>query len=157
MCLSVYLGSHEKISSRKLREGALGLEETDWVPPALSQFPHRYYLGRKGKGKELECSCLLAQHVEWTESGPTVCCNEHGFLGQNPFDDLRSYVNSAQRSGKAVALACDDTDGSLKAGVDDDYDHVVISVGMITESSFLFAHPITPFPWRVFYVTASET
>lgn len=154
MCLSVYLGSHEPIPIRKVPKGSLGIEAAKWTPPALSKFPFRYYLGSQGDGDELECSCLLAQHVEWNERGPSVCLDKLYSEANCPFGDLRKYVSTAQRTAKPVVIACDDSDGSPLQCCDDDYDHLVISVEMIASTFFLFADPLSSFPWRVLYLTA---
>lgn len=154
MCLSVYLGSHEPIQIRRVQEGSLGIEAAKRTPPALSSFPFRYYLGRQGDGDELECSCLLAQHVVWNERGPTVCLDELYSEAACPFNDLRGYVSAAQRTAKPVVLACDDAGGSALESSDEDYDHLVISVEMIAPTSFLFADPLGFYPSRILYLTA---
>jgi hypothetical protein len=154
MCLSVYLGSHEPIQIRRVQKGFLGIEAAKWTPPALSIFPFRYYLGQQGDGDELECSCLLAQHVVWNERGPTVCFDELYSAAACPFNDLRGYVSAAQRTAKPVVLACDDAGGSSLECSDEDYDHLVISVEMIAPTSFLFADPLSSYPWRILYLTA---
>ena len=156
MCLSVYLGSHERILDQSTRTGDLGISEAKWTPPALSKFPYRYYLGRKGDGDELECSCLLSQHIEWTVHGPTVRFDELYYPRENAFDDLRRYVGSAQRTGKPVMLVCDDLSGIPHDVSDKDYDQMVISRDMITAKTFLFVEPNACFPWRVFHLTAPE-
>ncbi|MEP1538835.1 MAG: hypothetical protein ABJQ34_20935 [Paracoccaceae bacterium] len=153
--MSVYLGSYEQLPTQSMREGALGIEDAKWTPPALAEFPHRYFLGRKGRGDELECSCLLAQHVEWTECGPTIDFDELYFPEQCPFDDLRGFISAAQRTGKPVVLACDDLGGSPHDCTNEDYNHMVISEEMITKNNFLFADPLALFPWRVFYLISS--
>lgn len=157
MCLSVYLGSNDPIQIRNVRNGALGIELAEWTPPALSGFPFRYYLGQKSKGNDLGCSCLLAQHVEWNEHGPTVCLDQHYSEAQCPFEALRSYVAEAQESGRPVVLACDDSGGSPQHCTNEDYDHVIINREMITPTSYLFADPIASFPWRIFYLTAPKS
>ena len=154
MCLSVYLGSHEPIEIRKVQHGTLGIEAAKWAPPALSSFPFRYYLGRQGEGDELECSCLLAQHIDWNEHGPSVCLDELYSEEQCPFGALRDYVADAQKTAKPVVVACDDSGGSPQECSNEDYDHLVVSVEMIAPTSFLFADPFSSFPWRVMYVTA---
>lgn len=155
MCLSVYLGSHEQLRAREVLEGSLGFEEAKWFPPALEKSPFRYYLGRKGSSAELECSCLLAQHVEWCEHGPSV--SSDSFYPADkvcPFEILRGYVNESQHARKPVVLVCDDSGGSPQECGDEDYDHLIISSEMITPANFLFADPMALFPWRVFYLTA---
>ncbi|WP_131821846.1 hypothetical protein [Salipiger marinus] len=154
MCLSVYLGSHEPIQLRRVQKGSLGIEAAKWTPPALSSFPFRYYLGRQGDDDELECSCLLAQHVEWNEHGPKVRLDELYFEAPCPFNDLRDYVSAAQRTAKPVVVACDDSGGIPQECSDEDYDHLVISVEMIAPTSFLFAAPLSSYPWRILYLAA---
>ena len=157
MCLSVYLGSHERLPIKNTPEGTLGIEEARWSPPALTRFPFRYYFGRKGSSPELECTCLLAQHVEWSERGPSVSFDElYSKDMACPFKALRGHVESAQRAGKPVVLVCDDSGGVPQECSDEDYDHLVISSKMITPTHFLFADPMACFPWRVFYLTALE-
>lgn len=156
MCLSVYLGSHKQLQAGNISERSLGLEEAKWSPPALAKFPFRYYLGRKGSGVELECSCLLAQRVEWSENGPNVSFDSLYQKDQVcPFEVLRGYVKKAQQAGKPVILVCDDSGGCPQECDDNDYDHFIISSEMITPEHFLFADPMTFFPWRVFYLTPS--
>jgi hypothetical protein len=156
MCLSVYLGSHKPLATPTILEGGLGIEKAKWTPPALSKFPFSYYLGRKGKGDVLECSCLLAQHVDWGERGPTVCFDDlYSNEPSCPFESLRTYVETAQQSGKPVILVCDDSGGVEQACSDEDYDHVIISSEMISPETYLFADPTSIFPWRVFYLTAT--
>lgn len=73
MCLSVYLGTSRPLSFNSSELGQLGVEAAAWTPPPLQRRQFIYYLGRKGDGAgPLECSCLLLEHVEWTESGPLV-------------------------------------------------------------------------------------
>ncbi|MDA8587241.1 hypothetical protein N9L47_13430 [Rhodobacteraceae bacterium] len=158
MCLSVYLGSHKALLSQCVDKGALGIEKAKWTPPALSGFPFTYYLGRNGEGDELECSCLLAQHVEWGERGPNVCLDDLFSKAPScPFKELRGYVETAQQTGSPVTLVCDDTGGSPQECSDQDYEHLVISPEMIGPTSYLFADPMASFPWRVFYVTAPKS
>ena len=157
MCLSVYLGSHEPVALHSVRDGALGIEEAKWTPPPLSRLPYIYYLGMRGHGGELGCSCLLHQHVDWTDSGPVVCFDKEDSLEQCPFEALRSYVKSAQKTRKPVVLVCDDSGGVQQDCSDNDYDHMIISADMINAKNFLFVDPIACFPWRVFYLTSTET
>lgn len=156
MCLSVFIGSHEPIPFGNVPEGGLGIGAAKWTPPALSKFPHRCYLGRMGAGEELECSCLLAQHVEWTDAGPKVSVGNQYQPKQCHFDDLRRYLSLAQRSRKPVVLACDDSGGSPQACSNNDYDHLLISLEMVSAKSYLFADPLAAFPWRVFYLNAPD-
>lgn len=152
MCLSVYLGSHVPISGQAVPVGALGLEEAEWSPPALASFPYRYYLGSQGQAGDLGCSCPLAQHVDWTEAGPKVVADEAYSEDHCPFEALRGYVSQAMRAGKPVVLACDDSGGVPQDCSNDDYDHLVLSADMITPKSYLFADPVSLFPWRVFQI-----
>jgi hypothetical protein len=155
MCLNVYLGCYKPLHARSISEGSLGFEKAKWSPPALAKLPFRYYMGNKGSSSDLECSCPLAQHVEWTENGPSVSFDSQYPRGHVcPFEVLRGYVNEAQQSGKPVVLVCDDSGGCPQECDDDDYEQLIISSEMITPDNFLFADPRALFPWRVFHLIA---
>lgn len=158
MCLSVYLGCHDELPVGDVPEGSLGIEAAQWKPPPLANLPFVYYLGRKGNGDELECSCLLAQHVEWTENGLTVCLDGlYSEAPSCPFKDLRSHVEAAQRNGKPVVMVCDDSGGCEQKSSDEDYDHLVINAEMISPATYLFADPVSLFPWRAFDFVAPKS
>lgn len=157
MCLSVYLGCHDVINIRESAQGSLGIKIAKWSPPPLVRFPFVYYLGEKGVDNTIGCTCLLAQRVEWDNRGPNVFFDySDPGDGPCPFATLKSYVKVALVSGKQVALACDDSGGVEQGGESDDYDHFIINEEMISSESYLFAGPLFPFPWRVFYVAATR-
>lgn len=157
VCFSVYLGCHEQLPINDVPCGSLSFQVAEWRPPAISEFPFAYYLGRQGEGGQLECSCLLLQDVGWNESGPYLCPN--GLASEAPscpFEDLRSIVESAQRSGKPVVMVCDDSGGVELQCSNEDYDHLLADVEMISSDSYMFADPISSFPWRVFHFVSPQ-
>lgn len=157
MCLGVYLGCHDLLNVDTPSENSLGIELASWNPPPIVHFPFSYYLGRKGKGDTLECSCLLAQHVDWDETGPTVSLDSlYPRTGPCPFDTLKSYVLLAMGSRQPVTLVCDDSGGCVQESANEDYDHLVISAEMISSDNYLFADAAAPFPWRAFHLTVNE-
>lgn len=157
MCLSVYLGCHVPLDPRSIPVSGLGFEAAAWTPPPLEGFPHVYYLGRRSAGAALECTCLLAQHVTWTMSGPEVVHDESlSSESSCPFETLQSYVKQAMGAGKPVSLVCDDSGGDEQACTLQDYDQLFLHPTMITPDSFLFADPVALFPWRVFHMVVGQ-
>ncbi|GAB5448374.1 hypothetical protein [Gymnodinialimonas sp.] len=61
------MGRHVEIDAGDVAVGDLGIEAISYGPPAMSNYPLRHYLGRKGEGATLECACLLARHADWSE------------------------------------------------------------------------------------------
>jgi hypothetical protein len=157
MCLSVYLGCHDRLRPGEVPEGSLGIETAKWCPPPLAQFPFVYYLGRKGQGDSLECTCLLAQHVDWDDRGPTIRFDElYSNDGPCPFAALKNYVKRALESGKQVLVVCDDSGGVEQVCENGAYDNFIISTEMISPEFYIFADPVAVFPWRALYVAVPE-
>lgn len=154
MCLSVYLGCDAPLRESDSLECKLGFESAETIPPPLGKFAFVYRLGHVSVDGTVGCSCLLSQQVIWEWAGPTVVSWwENSMDGDNPFVSLKSYVQSAQVSGKLVALACDDRDLADADNASDDYDLSIISADMISADGFLFADPGCDYPWRAFYLT----
>lgn len=92
MCLSVYLGTSRPITIPDAAPGQLGAEKASWTPPPLLRnHEYVYYLGAKSKDAEpLACSCLLAEHVDWTDAGAIVRPDPTYPVSACPFDTLRA-------------------------------------------------------------------
>ena len=157
MCLSVYIGCEHQFDDQKCDLGTLGLEQASWCPPPLKHFKNVYYVGRKGMGEQLECSCVLLDHVVWDTSVPHVEADPlYPDHGDCPFDTLREFIRVAAQGERPVALACDDSGGCEQDCSVDDYDQLVLTLDMIRRNNFLFVDPIGQFPWRVFHLISGR-
>ena len=155
MCLSVYLGTTRPITIPDAARGHLGAEKAAWTPPPLGRgHPFVYYVGAKGSGAELECSCLLMEHVDWTETGPVVHDNSLYPEGKPcPFEVLRALCDEASREGGWATIVCDDSGGlALDCSEDDYHTGGLIRLDMIARGNLLFADASGGTPWRVLHV-----
>ncbi len=155
MCLSVYLGTSRPITIPNAAPGQLGVEKASWTPPPLRRnHEFVYYLGAKGKGAEpLGCSCLLVEHVEWTDAGAIVRPDTTYPDDQCPFEALRSLCDEATRTGGFATIVCDDSGGLEQACSEDDYcTGGLVRLAMIAPGNLLFAEAGGGFPWRVLHV-----
>src|SRR5436190_18096827 len=110
MCLSVYLGTSRPLSPPAAQPGELALEQAGWTPPPLKRREFVYYVGQKPHGSgELGCSCLLLEHVEWTENGPVIQQDKTYPVDACAFDALRQLCDEATRDGGIATLVCDDS------------------------------------------------
>ncbi|MGE0700151.1 MAG: hypothetical protein AB7O57_13730 [Hyphomicrobiaceae bacterium] len=148
MCLSIYLGCNSPLEQADVVENGLGAEPASWTPPPLAGSSHAYYLGRKGKGAALECSCLLAEQIDWCDTPPTVRSDPlYPEAGLCPFETLQRYVEQVlARDGFAI-LACDDSGGTRQDCSKDDYHELPIRPGVAT--SCFRAWPVK-FPGALF-------
>lgn len=155
MCLSIYLGTTCQVTIPEALPGRLGVEKATWTPPPLSR-NHQfvYYLGAKGTGRELECSCLLLEHVDWTEAGATVHADPlYPDEAPCPFDALRALCDEATQDGGFATIVCDDSGGQELACSDDDYcTGGLVRLGSIVRGNLLFADARGGIPWRVLHV-----
>jgi hypothetical protein len=123
MCLAVYVGTSLPLQvPATLKFGELGVEPAKWTPSPLRRASHVYYVGRKGEGAELECSCLLHEYVWWTDEGQKVVSDDlYPEAGPCPFEILRTYCEQVLDLGGSVTIACDDSGGVEQSGEEDDY------------------------------------
>jgi hypothetical protein len=153
MCLSVYLGTSRPLSFQSPEPGELGVEPAAWTPPSLHRREFIYYLGRKGDGAgPLECSCLLLEHVEWTESGPIVEQDDTYSPEACAFAALRQLCDQATRDAGIATIVCDDSGGLQQDCSEDDYCEGLIRLGSIARGNLLFADVSGGLPWRVLHV-----
>ena len=155
MCLSVYLGTSRPLTIPDAAPGQLGVERASWTPPPL-QRNHEfvYFLGAKGKGSEaLGCSCLLAEHVDWTEAGAMVQADPTYPNAACPFQALRAICDEATVDGGFATIVCDDSNGLEQVCSEDDYcTGGLVRLGLIARGSLLFADVSGGIPWRVLHV-----
>ena len=155
MCLSVYLGTSRPITIPDAAPNHLGAEEAAWTPPPLRRnHPFVYYLGQKGAAPELACSCLLLEHVDWTEAGGVVQADDlYPQEGPCPFEVLRALCDEASREGGFATIVCDDSGGKAQACSEDDYPAGgLVRLSSIAKGNLLFADATGSIPWRVFHV-----
>lgn len=156
MCLSVYLGTNTPIEiPSDVAPGGLGIELATWTPPPLRRnHQFTYYLGRKGQGVKLECSCLLIEHVDWTESGPIVRVDDlYPSNGPCPFETLKEYAASATAGGRFTTIVCDDSGGQEMICTEEDYcTGQLVRLEHIARGHLLFADASGGFPWRAMHV-----
>jgi hypothetical protein len=155
MCLSVYLGTTRPIAAFRALPDGLGIERAGWTPPPLrSNHPFVYYLGRQGRGAELECSCLLAEQVEWTDEGPSIQSDPLAADAPLcPFDALRAICDEATRDGGFATLVCDDSGGVAQDAQIEDYcTGAMVRLHTIARGNLLFADASGAIPSRVFHV-----
>jgi hypothetical protein len=152
MCLSVYLGTSRPLSFQSPEPGQLGVEAAAWTPPPLQARQFIYYLGRKGgEPVPLECSCLLAEHVDWTENGPLVAQDDTYSPGACAFAALRQLCDQATRDAGIATIVCDDSGGLEQVCSKDDYCEGLIRLDAIAPGNLLFAGASGNIPWRVLH------
>ena len=160
MCLSVYLGTNTPLDiPDEVAMGSLGLEVASWTPPPLRRnHQFAYYLGRKGEGAKLECSCLLAEHVDWAEAGPIVSVDDlYPDAGPCPFETLKAYCATATADGQFATIVCDDSGGVEQNCSEEDYGAgVLVRLEHISRGNLLFADVCGDCPWRVMHVVNSR-
>lgn len=160
MCLSVYLGTNIRLDiPSEIAPGSLGVEVASWTPPPLRRnHQFTYYFGRKGEGTKLECSCMLAEHVVWTASGPVVSVDElYPDAGPCPFETLQAYCAAATANGRFATIVCDDSGGVEQNCADDDYcTGALVRLEHIARGHLLFADASGGFPLRVMHVVNSR-
>ena len=153
MCLSVYLGTSRPLSIPPAQAGELGVETAEWTPPPLKRREFIYYVGRKADGaKPLECSCLLAEHVDWTETGPLVEQDATYSADACAFDALRQLCDQATQDGGIATIVCDDSGGLEQSCSDEDYCESLVRLASIARGNLLFAETSGGIPWRVLHV-----
>lgn len=136
-------------------ENCLGIEPSSWAPPPLTDFKYSYFFGRKGPGKKLECSCLLVEHVEWTESGLSVFSDDlYPANGPCPFEALKNYITQAIGNDHYAVLMCDDSNGVEQNCDIGEYHELLIRPSMIKRGNLLFADFSGNIPYRVLHVVA---
>ena len=147
MCLSVYLGVNEPILvSDIVRLGCLGIEGASWKPPTLENRKHVYFLGRKGEGKELECSCLLQEYVTWTETEAKVEMDDlYPDNGPCPFITLSKLCETALKTSTSCAIACDDSNGLEQKCEKSDYHDLFLTPSMIKRGNLIFSGHDVPY------------
>lgn len=159
MCLSVYLGTNTLLDvPSDIAPGSLGIERSAFTPPPLRQnHQFTYYLGRKGDGEKLECSCMLMEHVDWTANGPSIRTDDlYPADGPCPFETLRSYCAVATAGGNYATIVCDDAGGADIGSTEADYcTGELVRLEHIKRGHLLFAHA-SGFPWRAMHVVNTE-
>jgi len=155
MCLSIYLGTTSPISIPKASPGHLGVEEASWKPPPLRRnHSFVYYLGVQGTDRELACSCLLLEHVDWTEAG-TVVHTDALYPDEPPcpFDALKALCDEATKDGGFATIVCDDSGGVEQTCSEEDYcTSGLVRLDSIARGNLLFADVSGGIPWRVLHV-----
>ncbi len=148
MCLSVYLGTSRPLSIPSAKPGELGVEDASWTPPPLNGREFVYYLGQKTDGaEELGCSCLLFEHVAWTEVGATIRQDETYPADACPFETLRQLCDEATREGGIATIVCDDSGGIEQVCSEDDYcTSGMVRLASIARGNLLFADVSGGFP-----------
>jgi hypothetical protein len=155
MCLSVYLGTNIAVDLPSPAEGQLGIELASWKPPPLHRHEFVYFLGRKGKELKLECSCLFAEHVVWTEDGAVASSDAlYPEDGPCPFDQLRTLCATATKRGGWATIVSDDSNGLEQPCTAEDYCSGVLPLHLIKRGNLLFAE-VTGIPWKVWHVVAN--
>ena len=154
MCLSVYLGSAVPIEElESVGSGGLGIELAKWTPPPLSKHEFVYYVGRKGKGADLECTCLLAEYVVWLEDELFIATDDtYPDEGPCPFETLRNFVEQGLRQSGHMSIICDDSGGVSQDCTPKDYDNLHLKPAMIRKENLIFADIHSVAPWRNFFV-----
>lgn len=156
MCLSVYLGTNTSLDiPGDIAAGSLGIELSAFTPPPLRRnHKFTYYLGRKGNGEKLECSCLLMEHVDWNEDGPVVSVDQlYPADGPCPFETLKSYCAAATAGGRYATIVCDDAGGVDIDSTEADYcTGELVRLEHIARGHLLFADASGGFPWRAMHV-----
>jgi hypothetical protein len=153
MCLSVYIGSNNPLTEPSdLCSGGLGLEAASWTPAPLKEYAHVYYLGaRRGSGP-LECTCLLAEYIDWEQDPPQTISDPLSDITDCPFVQLRRYVEAALVGQSHMEMVCDDAGGAEHPAPSEDYDSIVLTPSLIRAKSFLFADGVSTFAMRKFTV-----
>ena len=153
VCLSVYLGTSRPLQLPTAPSaGELAIELARWTPAPLTNHRFVYYLGRRGSGAELECSCLFAEHILWTDTGPKIESDElYPESGPCPFELLRRLCAESGRDDGWTTIVCDDGGGVEQPSRVDDYEDVPIRLDNIVRGNLLFASTLG-FPWRVMHV-----
>ncbi len=160
MCLAVYLGTSRPLAlPRETKPGHLGIKAASWTPPPLERnHPFVYYVGRKGDGDVLECSCLLAEHVHWEEGGPRV--NSDALYPDDPpcpFETLKGFCAEATAEGGVATIVCDDGGGAEQHCTEGDYAlGGLVKLESIARGGLLFADANGGFPWRVLHVINTD-
>ena len=153
MCLSVYLATTRPLALADASEGELGVERASWKPPHLDRYEFVYYLGSKAGGTKLACSCLLLEHVDWTEAGVVLRADDlDAEATPCPFDSLRALCDEATRGGGTATLLCDDSGGQEQVCSEDEYCESLVRLGSIARGNLLFADPGGGIAWRVLHV-----
>lgn len=153
MCLSVYLGTSRPLSVPSVEPGGLGVEVAAWTPPPLHRRQFVYYLGRKANADEpLECSCLLAERVDWAEAGPVVEQDATYSPDACAFEALRRLCEQATQEDGIATIVCDDSGGLEQACSEEDYCARLVRLGSIARGNLLFAGVSGEIPWRVLHV-----
>jgi hypothetical protein len=133
--------------------GELGVEPAKWTPAPLKRASHVYYVGRKGEGAELECSCMLYEHVWWDGDTPKVVSDDlYPDNATCPFDALRAYCEQILDRGGWVMIACDDSGGVGQGGEEADYQSSFLLTDQIARGRLVFAGTGGDFPWRALQV-----
>lgn len=160
MCLAVYLGTNVPLEiPREVAAGSLGIELASWTPPPLRR-NHQfvYYLGRKGDAPKLECSCLLVEHVEWTEAGPIVSVDAlYPEQGPCPFETLRTFCALATPGGQFATIVCDGSGGETENTTEEDYcTGGMVRLEHVARGHLLFADASGGLPYRAMHVVNSR-
>ena len=153
MCLSVYLGTSRPLLLHSPRPGGLGVEPAAWSPPPLEGRQFIYYVGRSGEGAgPLECSCLLAEYVEWTDNGPIVEQDSLYSPRACAFAALRELCEEATREAGLATIVCDDSGGLEQVCSKDDYCEGLVRLDSIACGELIFAGASGEVPWRALHV-----
>ncbi len=141
MCLSIYVGTTHPLSALPMEsEGELGVEPASWKPAPLQRMEHVYYVGQKGSGHELGCSCLLNEYLDWAIQPPAIVSDDlYPEGGPCPFDVLRAYCEQVLEQGGKVVIASDDSGGVEQKSQESDYDDSVLFIDEIRRGRMIFS------------------
>ncbi len=113
----------------------------------------RLLVGRKGESAELECSCLLYEHVWWTNETPQIVSDDlYPEASSCPFDVLRAFCEQVLDLGGLVTIVCDDSGGLEQSKQEDAYASAFLLTDQIRRGGLIFAGPSGSFPWRAYQV-----
>ncbi|TDT74960.1 hypothetical protein BDE40_1681 [Litoreibacter halocynthiae] len=152
MCLAVYMGCHLPLKRiHDPRPSDLDFEFARWKPKPLQAFEFVYYFGARSKKEKqpLECSCLLSEHLTYTEGGVQYRSDPlFHEAPQNPFQILRSYCTQACDNAFGPELLCDDGGGVDSGGEEDAYERVLLPLSAIQRGGLIFTDIEAHWPWR---------
>lgn len=162
MCLAVYLGTNVPLEMpADVARGSLGIELATWTPPPLSRnHKYVYYLGQKAETAELACSCLLLEHVNWTETAPIVTADADELCPEDapcPFEQLRVFCAAATAGGDFATIVCDDGGGQEQVCSEEDYGSPrLVRVEHVARGHLMFAETSGGIPWGVWHVVNAK-
>ncbi|MFQ6547863.1 hypothetical protein AADZ90_007885 [Aestuariibius sp. 2305UL40-4] len=155
MCLGVYLGAEVPLVAAHGAAGDLDFIESDWTPPPLQKVSHVYRVGQRGSNGRVYCSCLLLEHVDWTERGPVYRPDDDFSEDRpDPFEDLHVWSEDLLKRSSSgwVGLVCDDGGGEPSEYTSEAYEQRYLNLADIRRGSMIFSDLHGGFPVRSYTV-----